>query len=203
VQLYSQRDPAWANHPLGWGPALGTIGLYGCLDTVDAMIATDSGHGLNPAQLDEFFTAKAIFVREPTGTFDLLPDNALELAFPGEYTEQHFWGYRADLIAQAVPSPSTYAVLFISTASVPTHFVIAWSADGRLIADPWTGVVGALAGYGGPAAVKKTVLVTKLAPAPAPPPPPPPVPIPPEPVPLPTPIDWDAIEDRGHRIHEG
>ena len=32
--LFGQRDPRWANHPLGWGPALGTLGQYGCFDTV-------------------------------------------------------------------------------------------------------------------------------------------------------------------------
>jgi len=176
--LYSQRDPRWSGHALGWGPALGTIGLYGCLDTVDAMIATDSGHVLNPAQMDEAFTAAGIFVRESTGTYDLLPDDALAKAFPQRYTVSSYAGYRGDLIKAAVPSSDTYAVLWISTASVPTHFVIAWSADGGQIADPWTGQVGALSGYGGPTAVHKTVLVKVLAPPP---------PVTPVPVPLPTP----------------
>ncbi len=187
MQLFSQRDPAWANHPLGWGPALGTIGEYGCLDTVDAMIATDSGHPFNPADMDDLFTSKGIFVRESTGTFDLLTDDALARAFPADYSVQSFWGFRGDLVAAAVPTPNVYAVAWISTASVPTHFVLFYSADARYIADPWTGRVGTLAGYGGPAAVKKTVLVTRLAP-PTPAPPPPPVPLPPEPVPPPAPV---------------
>ncbi len=176
--LYSQRDPRWSSHALGWGPKLGTIGEYGCLDTVDAMIATDSGHPLNPAQMDDAFTAAHIFVKDPTGTYDLLPDNALALAFPGRYTVQSFAGFRGDLIKTAVPSAHTYAVLWISTAAVPTHFVIAWTADASAIADPWTGTAHALADYGGPAAVHKTVLVTASAPAP---------PVPPAPVPVPTP----------------
>jgi hypothetical protein len=188
MQLYSQRDPAWANHALGWGPALGTIGAYGCFDTVLAMIAADSGHPLNPAQLDELLTAKRIFVRDQTGTFDLLPDTALPAAFPGDYSEGTFWGFRADLIAAAVPSLHTYAIGWISTATVPTHFVLFYSPDGRLIADPWTGKVGTLAGYGGPAAIKKTILVTRVPPAPRPAPTPVPVPLPPEPIPVPSPV---------------
>jgi hypothetical protein len=176
--LYSQRNPAWASHALGWGPALGTIGAYGCLDTVDAMIATDTGHVLNPAQMDEAFTAAQIFVREATGTFDLLPDDALAKAFPGRYEVTSYTGYRGDLIKAAVPTSDTYAVLYISTAAVPTHFVIASSADGTHIIDPWTGTYGLLSGYGGPAAIHKTTLVKALATAP---------PVPPAPVPLPTP----------------
>ena len=160
--LYSQRDPRWANHPLGWGPALGTLGQYGCFDTVLAMIANDSGHQVDPASLDDLFTAAHIFVREPTGTYDLLPDDALPKVYPGEYQESSYWGWRGDLVGTAVPSPNTYAILWISTASVPTHFVLAYSADGKSIADPWTGRVGTLAGYGGSAAVHKTILVTHV-----------------------------------------
>ncbi len=178
MQLFSQRDPAYSGHVLGWGPSLGTIGLYGCLDTVDAMIATDTGHAYNPATLDELYTSKQIFVREATGTYDLLPDNALALAFPGEFEVTSYAGYRGDLIKSAVPSLDTYVVLYISTTSVPTHFVLAYSADGALIADPWTGKVGSLAGYGGPGAVHKTTLVKHIPKA---------VPVPPAPVPLPTP----------------
>jgi hypothetical protein len=195
VILYSQRDPRWSGHALGWGPALGTIGEYGCLDTVDAMIATDSGHPVNPAQMDELFTAQAIFVREPTGTFDLLPDDALARAYAGRFSVQSYAGFRGDLVAAAVPSPDTYAVLWIATAAVPTHFVLAWSADARQIADPWTGSVGLLAGYGGTGAVHKTVLVRALpapppvviVPPPTPTPIPTPDPVPPAPVPVPTP----------------
>ncbi len=162
MKLFSQRDPRWSGHALGWGPALGTIGAYGCYETDFAMIALDSGFGVDPASQDDDFTNKHVFVRESTGTYDLLPDNALDLAYPGRFQTSAYSGYRADLIAAAVPSPDTYVALFISTASVPTHFVLAWSADGKYIADPWTGAVGTLAGYGGPAAIHKTILIKKL-----------------------------------------
>jgi hypothetical protein len=211
VLLYSQRDPRWANHALGWGPALGTIGLYGCFDTVLAMIATDSGHPVDPGGMDETLTGDRIFLRDPTGTFDLLPDDALAQAYPGDYRADSYWGWRGDLVAMAVPTPNIYAVLWISTASVPTHFVLAYSADGALIADPWTGRVGALAGYGGPGAVRKTLLVTRVehpaAPPPKPPatpaPPSPPTP-PPEPVPVPTPppmTDYSFVAQPPSDLH--
>jgi len=188
--LYGQRDPHWANHALGWGPALGTLGEYGCFDTVLAMIANDSGHHVDPASMDDQFTAAHVFVREPTGTYDLLPDDALPKAYPGEYQASTYWGWRADLVATAVPSPNTYAILWISTASVPTHFVLAYSADGGLIADPWTGRVGTLAGYGGSNAVHKTILVTHVpggAPPATPVPPASPAPARAQPIPLPAP----------------
>lgn len=199
---YSQRNPSWTNHPLGWGPNLGTIGMYGCYDTVDAMILTDTGHPMNPAQVDEYFTNKQIFVKDTTGTYDLMPQNALGLAFPGEYDETTYWGYRGDIIASVLPTPNMYAVLFISTATVPTHFVIAASVDGAWIIDPWTGEISLLRIYGGSPAIKATKVVTHhLA---NPPVLPPPSPIPPDPLPIPTiPFDWDAQEERDHQIHGG
>ena len=191
--LYSQRDPRWAGHPLGWGPSAGTIGQYGCLECDFAMIATDTGHTLDPPSMDAVFDAAHIYVHEPDGTYDLLPNNALALAFPNGYSATHYDGFQAAQIATAVASADTYAILWISTAAVPTHFVIAWTADAKYIADPWYGAVGLLSGYGGPGAVKGTLLVTHLHPAPPPPPPIPPViiptppPVPPPPIPVPDP----------------
>lgn len=208
MQLFGQRDPRWINHVLGWGPALGTIGQYGCLDTVYAMIAYDSyaDTKYNPATMDEFFTAKKIFVKDPTGTYDLLPDDALTQTYPARFVSTHYSGFQADLINAAIPTPDTYAFVFISTATVPTHFVLMYSkGPAWLIADPWTGKVGTLAGYGGPAAVHKTVLVKKLplppvpapvptpTPAPTPVPTPVPTPIPPAPAPIPTPVPVDVL----------
>jgi hypothetical protein len=197
MQLFSQRDPRWANHPLGWGPKDGTIGQYGCLDTVLAIIARDMFNDprFTPASLDERFTNAKIFVKDSTGTFDLLPDNALELLYPASVTHTSITGFAAAEIAAAVKSPDTYAVLWISTASVPTHFVLAYSADAKYIADPWTGQVGLLSSYGGPAAVHKTLLIKKLAPGPVPAPAPAPAPVvAPTPVPVPTPVPAGTVD---------
>jgi hypothetical protein len=187
--LYSQRDVAWASVPCGWGPPdHNTIGEIGCLETDFAMIASDSGHTLNPAQLNQLLISKAEYVSCGGGDVDhdCLPDNALDIAIPGEYQTRHVSGFDSAGIGPAVNSPDTYVILWISTAAVPSHFVIAYSPDAATIADPWTGTLGRLAGYGGPGAVHKTTYVRHVPP---PPPPPPPVPPPPgPPVPTPTPV---------------
>lgn len=154
------------------------------------MIANDSGHPTDPAVIDDAFTNGHVFLPESTGTFDLLPDNALAAAYPSDYSSAAYWGWRGDLVAMAIPTPNIYVVLWISTVSVPTHFVLAYSADGRLIADPWTGRVGALLGYGGPGAVRKTLLITRL---PHPPQPPSQPPAPVEPAPAPTPVPSGSL----------
>lgn len=193
-KILSQRAAAWAKHALGWGPRLGTIGAYGCLETDFTMILDACGYSFTPATLDDLLVAKRLFVKDSTSTSDLLVDRTLDFAFPGRFATVSHSGFRADLIAAAVPSANSYIILWISTLSVPTHFVIAYSKDGKYIADPWTGAVGTLAGYGGPAAVHKTVVVTYIpvppvpAPVPAPVPTPVPVPVPPTPVPDPAPV---------------
>lgn len=178
--LFSQRDSRWSNHNLGNAPS---IGLYGCYVTDLAMIANDSGHSCNPATLDEQFTANHLYMNG-----DLCTDNMLDRLFPGNYQSTAYAGYRGDLISAAVPSSNTYAIGWISTASVPSHFVIFASANGNLIIDPWTGKYGTLAGYGGSAAIKKTVIVKNVfKPVPTPLPQPAPAPQPPIPPPTPKP----------------
>jgi hypothetical protein len=164
MNLLSQRNPAWSRHQLGWGPPGSTIGAYGCDLTCDSMIAWDSGLHYNPAQLDDIYTAKRLFVFDGVNDYDLLTDDALARAFPGYFKVATVAGYNAASISKAVGSKDTYVKLWISTASVKTHFVLAYSAGGLQIADPWTGAVGTLAGYGGPAAVHKMIFVQKLTP---------------------------------------
>lgn len=199
MRIYNQRDPRWATHVLGWGPGLGTIGAYGCYDTVCATIAEDAGIHVFPSTFDVLATNKRIFLRDPSGTYDFLPDNALDLVFPGRFKTVAYAGFRRDLIAAAIPTKDTYAYVHISTPTVPTHYVLMLGTDA--IADPWYGKVGSLASYGGPGAVVKTYIVRKFLapivvvtpPLPATPPPPLPVatppsttPIQPAPVPLPS-----------------
>lgn len=160
MQLFSQRDPRWAGKELGWGPPGSTIGGVGCDETCDSMIAVDSGLNYNPPALDDYYTANRIFSYSSGGDFDLLTDDALARAFPGRFAVQTVWGYDAARIAAAVASPDVYVKLWIRTASVPTHFVISYG--GNTIADPWTGAIGSLSGYGGPAAVGKMIFVRKL-----------------------------------------
>ncbi len=212
IVLYSQRDPKYASHVLGWGPLLGTIGQYGCYDTVCAMIAASAGVASDPVSFDMLATSRGEFLRDPTGTYDFLPDNALDIAFPGRFHTTYFPGFRADLIAAAIPRPNQYAYGHIVTASVPTHFV--WFMDTLREADPWYGSIGPLSGYGGPTAIQKTYIVDFI---PLPPPPaiaePSPVVVPsPTPVPLPTPppvtlppfvpVKYSVVSGVGFRIED-
>lgn len=198
MRIYSQRDPKWASHTLGWGPGLGTIGAYGCYDTVCAMIATDIGLRVFPSTFDVLATNKRIFLRDPSGTYDFLPDDALDRVFPDRFKTTAYAGFRGDLIKAAVLAPNTYAYVHISTPTVPTHYVLMTGTDS--IADPWYGKIGSLSSYGGVGAVVKTYIVRVLPPPvvvvtppvvkpPAPLPvvtPPSQVSIPPAPVPLPS-----------------
>lgn len=202
MQLFSQRDPRWSAHPLGFGGKPGTIGQYGCYLTDLAMICWDAFPDMHytPDKLDAVFDQRKTYVRDSTGTYDLMPAAPLDAVWPTRFKTLRYAGFQAALIASAVPSKDTYAVGWINNPAigVPTHFVIFASKDGKTIVDPWTGKYGSLAGYGGASAIHSTILVRKLAqappaPAPAPPAPPPapePVPAPapePDPAPLPTP----------------
>jgi len=188
MKLFNQCDPQWAGHALGWS-APGTICQYGCLESDFAAILNDTGHPTTPPALDALLDAKKLYVKDSTGTYDLLADNTLDKLYPGEYVTTSYAGFRADIIKAAVPSADTYVILFISGYSplwkmnVVTHFVLGWTADGSIIGDPEGGIPRALAGYGGSANVHKTMTVKHIKPAPAPPPPPPaPAPPPPPPV---------------------
>ena len=165
---YSHRDPRWRNHPLGYGPALGTIGEYGCFDTTLAMVATWGGWKVNPAQIDEAMVAHGgIFQRDPTGTFDYLPDNALARLWPKRFAWVGSWaGLRSDLIARALPTPDKYSMLFIHSAAVPMHFVpvVGGSPRNWKIDDPWDNVVKYLNNSYGAGSISKTIIVQALKP---------------------------------------
>jgi hypothetical protein len=165
---YSQRDPKWRNHPLGYGPALGTIGEFGCFDTTLAMVATWAGWPINPAQIDEAMVAHGgIFQRDPTGTFDYLPDNALALLWPDRFAWVGSWaGLRSDLIAAALPSPDEYVMLYIHSAAVPMHFVpvVGGSPPNWTIDDSWDDAIKSLNNSYGSGSISKTIIVRALNP---------------------------------------
>lgn len=206
MQYFSQRDARWRNVLYGWGPARGTIGNFGCLLTDMSMVAWNSFPDMHytPAALNGVFIARKMYAQDPSGTYDLIFDRALDLVWPSRFQTSVYGGFAAAQIAAGVADPDTYVILWIVTRTVPTHFVIAASRDGKTIIDPWTGARGLLAGYGGAAAIHRTMLIRRLTPAvakpapaptPAPgpvsapaPPPPLPAPLPPEPTPVPLPI---------------
>ncbi|MFI4977549.1 MAG: hypothetical protein ACHQC8_02560 [Solirubrobacterales bacterium] len=187
-QFFSQRDPQWKDHLLGTGPSRATIGPYGCNEVCDSMIAWNTGHQLNPAQLDDLYVAKGLFGSSGGGDFTLVDRDALARAFEGEYTEWYVAGYDEAAVVAAVADPNTYVKFWIVNPAigVPTHFVIAGDGSGstRRLADPWTGGVSSLQGYGGTAAVAGMIFVRHH---PLAPPLPAPTPTPPIPAPAPVP----------------
>ena len=175
---FNQRDRRWAAHALGFGPHLGTIGAYGCVLTTAASIAQLSGVDTDPGRLDDAFVSHgSIFERDPTGTFDFLPDDSLTRLHPDRFRWLgSYRGLRSDLVDRSLPTPDVYVELHISTHTVPTHRVYVWSGHhgNYLVDDPWgrlnaaKSVVHPLADYGGAAAVTKTILQRALTPAPKP-----------------------------------
>ena len=191
MKLLSQRSALWSNHLLGNAPS---IGLYGCLETDFTMIAVDCGLNYTPATLDDLLSKDKLFTNG-----DLLSDNTLDRAFPGKFKTVSYTGFNAAVIAAGVKSKNSYVILWIHTSSVPSHFVIAYNSSASYIADPWTGRVGTLSGYGGPSAVHKTTVVTHVpavvpTPTPKPVPVPPPTPPTPKPIPPPAPIPDTSLQ---------
>jgi hypothetical protein len=209
--IYNQMDARWKDHVLGWGPKLGTVGAFGCFNTVLAMVVEACGLHYFPSTLDVLFTKLKIFTKDPTGTFDWLPSDALDRAFPGQFKSIRYPGFRGDLVVAARKTKDTFVAVQVAGYSplwgmnIATHFVLMAGA-GPTIYDPEGGVVRLLAAYGGPAMVQETIVIKHLAaakpaapPAATPPKPPvvvvvPPVvdppaqhPLPPCPIPLPTP----------------
>src|SRR5262249_1653040 len=59
---YSQRDPRWANLPLGNNANYPSIARWGCMMTSFAMLASSMGHVVNPQQLNDLMTQRGGFV---------------------------------------------------------------------------------------------------------------------------------------------
>jgi hypothetical protein len=142
--------------------------------TTSASIAKLAGVDTDPLRLNQEFINNHIYFRDPTGTIDFLPDDALA-RLPSERFKHEgtYRGLNVARVDEALPTPDVYVELHLTTHTVPTHRVYVWSGhDGVYrIDDPWGGlnstssVVHALADYGGVAAVKKTILIRALRPA--------------------------------------
>jgi hypothetical protein len=171
---FNQRDRRWRNHTLGTGPHIGTIGAYGCVLATSASIAKLAGVDTDPLDLNQQFIDNRIYFRDPTGTIDFLPDDALARLPSKRFKHEGTYpGLNVAKVDGALPTPDVYVELHIATSRVPTHRVYVWSGRHGVyrIDDPWGGlrstssVVHALNDYGGAAAVKKTILIRALRPA--------------------------------------
>lgn len=135
----------------------------------------------NPAGLDDLFTSRHDYVQG-----DLLTDAALANVWPSRYSWRRVAGFDGAQFDAAIASADTY--VYLGLAGPGTHFVLGYGkGPNYLIADPWTGKVGTLAGYLNTGwHVTDMVFVTKHTVVPPPPPITPPAPLPkPTPVPVP------------------
>lgn len=162
MQLFSQRDPRWANHALGSGA--GEMGPYGCFEVCFTMIAWDAYDDLHytPDQFDDILWSDGAF----HGT-DLLPDNALDIAYPDRFQSHTENGFNAANVDAAIKSPDTYVIVCIHNPAVGVsayHFML-MDAPGPnyLVADPWWGKVMTFGSWGGPGVAVKTIFVKSLA----------------------------------------
>lgn len=168
MEIFSQVDPRWTNHVLGYGGHPGTIGQYGCYVTTCATIAHACGILAYPSGIDVLAKAKKVYKVDPTGTYDFFPDNPLDLLFPGLFKTVAYPGYRADLIAKALPTKDTFAYVHIRGFSpgwgidIKTHFSLMW-ANGQL-ADSQGGVVRNLLKFYGVGTVDRTYITTFIPP---------------------------------------
>jgi len=172
--LYAQRDPRWAGQRLGTANGI-TLGQYGCYVTSMAMLACYYGHPITPAQLDDLYTARGIYVDG-----DMMPDDALHRAFPNlELVAVHDYSNGpADLglLRSIATDPALTAIIGLDfdhnpSDGVQTHFSPLASSDGVhvALADTWYGGVMAdmTVNYGPDPATTIQKVVVYRGPAPA------------------------------------
>ncbi len=155
--VFGQRDPRYANDPLGTSPSV-TIGIGGCYVTSMTMVARYYGKHEDPTTHEDFtphvlnlwFTRGNIYQNG-----DLLSDGALQQVF-GDITLQEVDNYQnvpADLqkLGQLLSDQTLSVICELDLGNGNTHFVVALGTDGNdvQIANPWTGLVELLsATYG-------------------------------------------------------
>jgi hypothetical protein len=96
---YSQRDPAWADEPLGHGSQL-TIGSWGCLLTCYAMMLTAYGKRITPLELNQSlkslpegqgFSGQSVAFIAPTHVLGGLRQKENARCHPDEVIEHTVW----------------------------------------------------------------------------------------------------------------
>lgn len=144
--IYGQRDPRWSAQRLGTVNG-STLGAYGCYTTCFAMLACWGGHNVTPADLDNLFTDRGLYV-----SGNLCTDNILTKVYP-DCQYQKTYNYASsladlNLLKSLMADPLNNVILGLDfnhnpADGVQTHFVICQSFDGYtlVIADPWTGKV--------------------------------------------------------------
>jgi hypothetical protein len=144
--IYNQRDPKWAGQRLGTVNGV-TIGTDGCYVTSLAMACCYFGYIVTPAELDDIFTDRKLYVSGNLVTDDLLTKitpPAVKL-----YGVFHYDSTKADLnkLKQLLSDPSLFVVLEVdfdhnAGNGIQTHFLpaVRFEGDRLIVADPWYGV---------------------------------------------------------------
>jgi len=155
--FYSQRDPRWADVPLGPDEGGGTLGSAGCAVTCAAMICTSVGCEVTPAELNEWLC-------ESDG-FAGLPRNLLRWEKIQGFCPLVKWRGRVewqdrpaevDVVRECLQfyGPVVAQVDFDKEdRDVDEHYVVLLQdlGDDMLIADPWDGeLVGVVERYYNP-----------------------------------------------------
>lgn len=81
---YSQTDPRWQNQRLGTVNGI-TLGMAGCYVTADANVAEHFGKNVTPAELDNIFTDRGLYVDGNLCTDEMLEKVYPDIKFDGVY----------------------------------------------------------------------------------------------------------------------
>lgn len=156
--IFSQRDPAWARHTLGW-VAGSTIGDYGCYVSAHAMVANAGGHQVNPAQMEEAIKAAGLFMQ---GNLLAASGITLQQVFPDcrlintlyYTTVPADLGKLEDLIGSGLYVTIELDFDHDLRDGVQSHFGVVESVDAATgtinLADPWYGTVEDMRVHYGP-----------------------------------------------------
>lgn len=155
VPIFSQNDPKWKQKKLGFSEV--TIGGYGCLVAIIAMLAKYYGKDTDPEKLNDQLKnvngyANQNLYKWYEGISKIYPDVICSkiVYTPQPVTTDQWNEMRRELDAGR---PVVLQVDFIPTTSkADMHFVllIGYENDQWIIADPWYGDTASLARYGKP-----------------------------------------------------
>ncbi|HQV70114.1 MAG TPA: hypothetical protein PLJ62_12170 [Thermoflexales bacterium] len=144
TQPLSQRDPRWADVPLGFNTQGSTIGLHGCLLTDVAMVANGNGFSETPSTLNEKLKALGPDIGYTGDTKNLLVWTGVE----GALKDLKFSDY--DACANGAPIerinaqlqagvPAIVKLDFSPVPGMQEHWVVLYEQRGNDygIYDPW------------------------------------------------------------------
>lgn len=136
IQFFSQNDPAWRNHTLGYNYCGdSTIGRYGCLLACICMVLRKLGVAVNPHILNDWAAfGYSHYAFSRSGCGDLI-DNAHAISYPNQCRPWRVLSYDEIYTQLARGRP---VVAKIRT-ELGNHFVVIYAFDGARywVLDPY------------------------------------------------------------------